>query len=76
MSLPFRTATTPTGAKTHLVLHSPRVTGLSPDDLNQTTLCCHAVAAPAETPIGDVECRLCLILCPRYMTWPTFVASS
>jgi hypothetical protein len=70
--LPFRTATTRHGAKSHLVLHSPRVQHLASDALNGTTLCCHTTVAASPQPIGDVECRICLFLAPRYMTWPVF----
>lgn len=73
MSLPFRLATTRTGAKNHLVLHSPRVQGLAPDALHTTTLCCRPVHGLAtDTNPGDVECRICLHLAPIYMRWPTF----
>lgn len=70
--LPFRTVTTRHGARTHLVLHSPRVQHLAADGLNGTTLCCHTTRAASSQPIADVECSICLFLAPRYMTWPAF----
>lgn len=74
MSLPFQLAVgTRTGPTTHLVLHSPRVQGLTPDTLNDTTLCCRPVTGTVEdTNLGDVECLFCLHMAPSYMTWPTF----
>lgn len=70
--LPFRTAVTRRGARTHLVLHSPKVHDLAPDGLHGATLCCHPTAGPSDQAVADVECRLCLFLAPQYMTWPVF----
>ncbi len=71
-SLPFRTALTRRGTMTHLVLHSPKLQHLAPDGLHNSTLCCQPTAAVSDQPVADVECRICLFLAPRYMSWPVF----